>query len=58
MLNNVNKTVETVVNKVIEASKEAVEDVIWVYDREGFLVPKYIQKTAMVSGEDNPRGWR
>jgi hypothetical protein len=58
MFNEIKETVSNVVNQTIEASKEAMTDVVWVYDREGLLVPKYIQRAAMASGDDNPRGWK
>lgn len=58
MLNEIGETVSNVINQTIEASKEAMTEVVWVYDREGLLVPKYIQRSAMTCGEDNPRGWK
>lgn len=58
MLEKTIETVNKVVNATIEASKEAMTEVVWVYDMEGLLVPKYIQRAAMASGDDNPRGWK
>lgn len=58
MFENVKKTVNKVVNDTIEASKEVMEEIVWVYDAEGLLIPKRIQRSAMTSGEDNPRGWK
>lgn len=58
MFENVKKTVNEVVNDTIEASKEVMEEIVWVYDAEGLLIPKRIQRSAMTSGEDNPRGWK
>lgn len=58
MFNEIKETVNKVIDQTIEASKEAAKEIVWVYDAEGFLIPKRIQTAAIASGEDNPRGWR
>lgn len=58
MFEEVKETVSKVIDQTIEASKEVMEQIVWVYDAEGFLIPKCIQRSAIASGEDNPKGWR